>query len=164
MNTAGCDFVVFPAGKTPLALFQGDGEPDKILEVEISLDESLLRAANKLPIGAVLITDGQGEIGPLTWHHLMLFRRFTDLLSKPLLVSVSPDITAGELQALWEAGVDGVVVEVEVGQSQVRFKELGQIIDKITFPSSRRREKTEPLLPHNGKETGTASIEEEEEQ
>ncbi len=163
MVKASCDFVVFPATNTPLALLQND-EVGKILEIEASISEGLLRAANELPIDAVLITSEQREDYFLTWQHLMLFQRFTDLLTKPLLVSIPSNVTAGELQALWEAGVDGVVIEMRVGQPQDRLKELRQVIDKLVFPSPRRHGKTEPLLPRIGQESGIVTTEEEEEE
>ncbi|MFC2016393.1 hypothetical protein ACFLUF_01640, partial [Chloroflexota bacterium] len=139
-------------------------EVGRILEVEASLGEGLLRAANELPIGAVLIAGEQREDYSLTWQHLLLFRRFADLLTKPLLVSVPSNVTAGELQALWEAGVEGVVVEVTVEQPQDRLKELRQVIDKLPFPSPRQREKTEALLPRISPESSIVTIEEEEEE
>ena len=163
MTKAGGDFVVFPATNTPLALLQKD-EAGKILEVETSLSEGLLRAANELPIGAVLIAGETREDYSLTWQHLMLFQRFADLLTKPLLVSIPSTVTAGELQALWETGIDAVVVEVTVEQAPDRLKELRQVIDKLPSPTPRKRERVEPLLPHISRETGTATAEEEEEE
>ncbi len=163
MTKTGCDFVVFPATNTPLAILQND-EVGKILEVEASLSEGLLRAANELPIDAVLIASEQKEGYFLTWQHLMLFQRFADLLSKSLLVCIPSTVTAGELQALWEAGVDGVLIEVTAEQPQDRLKELRQVIDKLSFPSPRKREKIEPLLPRISQEAGIATAEEEEEE
>jgi len=161
ITKAGCDFIVFPA-TTPLAMPQND-EMGKILEVEASLTEGMLRAANELPVDAVLIAS-EGKEGFLTWQHLMLFRRFADLLTIPLLVSIPASVTADELQSLWEAGVSGLVAEINEGQPQDRIKELRQAIDKLTFPSPRKREKTQPLLPRVSRETGTTSPEEEEEE
>jgi len=65
---------------------------------------------------------------------------------------VPSNATANELQALWEAGVDGVIVEVGAGQPAGRLRE---VIDKLAFPSSRKRE-VETLLPYIG---GEAEIE-----
>ena len=163
MVKVGCDFVVFPAANTSLAIFQGD-EVGKILEVESSLSEGLLRTVNELPVDAVLIASEQAEGYFLTWHHLMLFQRFADLLTKPLLVSIPLVVTASELQALWGAGVNGVVVELRVGQPQDRLKELRQVIDELTFPAPRRREKIEPRLPRTITATSIATTEEEEEE
>jgi len=161
MVKAGCDFVVFPAAKTSLAILQND-ELGKILEVEPLLDEGLLKAADDLPVDAVLIAGEQRKDYFLTWHHLMLFRRCADLLTKPLLVSVPSDVAASELQALWEAGVGGVVVEAGIEQPVGRLAELRQMIDKLTFPSPGKRRKVEPLLPYIRGETEIVSEEEEE--
>ena len=163
MTKVGCDFVVFPATNTPLAILQND-EVGKILEVEASLDEGLLRAVNELPIDAVLIAGERREGYFLTWQHLMLFQRFADLLTKPLLVAIPSNVTDNELQAVWEAGVNGVIVEVTVEQPQDRLKELRQVIDKLAFPLPRKREKTQPLLPHIDREPSIVTAEEEEEE
>jgi hypothetical protein len=159
MAEAGCDFVVFPAANTSLLILQ-DEKLGKVLEVEPGLDPALLKAVDDLPVDAVLIAAEEKEHF-LTWHHLMLFRRCADLLTKPLLVSVPTDVAASELQALWEAGVGGVVVGVEppVG----RVAELHKMLDKLTLPPSGKRRKVEPLLPRIGGESGIVSEEEEEE-
>jgi len=158
---AGCDFVVFPATSTPLAIPQGN-EIGRILQVEASLSADLLQAINDLPIDAVLVASEQGKDYFLTWHHLMLFRRFANLLTKPLLVSIPPEVTTNELQALREAGVDGVIVEVGIGQPAGKLNELRQAIDKLPTLSPRKRGKTEALLPRIAKETDLLPEEEEE--
>ena len=160
---SGCDFIVFPAATTPLATLQ-DADMGRILEVEPSLSEGLMRAVNDLSVNAVLIASDQEGDFPLTWHHLMLFQRFANLLTKPLLATIPPNPTGKELQALWEAGVDGVVVEVGVKQPAERLKELRQIIDKLTFPSPRKTSKVEALLPRIAEETSPIIEEEEEEE
>ena len=165
MHKLGGDFVVFPATNTPLAILQNDNdEVGRILEVEASLGEGLLRAANELPIDAVLIPSEQNEGYFLTWQHLMLFQRFADLLTIPLLVATPSNVTAVELQALWEAGVGSVVIEVTTGQPQDRLKELRQVIDELAFPSPRRFEKREPLLSRISLESSITTVEEEEEE
>jgi len=160
---ASCDFVVFPAANTSLAIFQG-GEVGKILEVGSSLSEGLLRAVDELSVDAVLIASEQEEGYFLTWRHLMLFKRFADLLTKPVLASAPSNITASELQVLWGAGVDGVVVEVGVGQPAGRLKELRKIINKLVPPSPRKSGKAEALLPYIGRETSVETEEEVEEE
>jgi len=72
---ANCDFVVFGANSTPLKLLQ-DKETGKILEVESSINEGLLRAANELPVDAVLIASEKSDDFLLTWQHLLVFQRF----------------------------------------------------------------------------------------
>ena len=158
---ADCDFVVFPATNTSLAILQDD-EVGKILQVEASLNESLLRAVDELPVDAVLIGGEQEREYLLTWHHLMIFHRFAHLQTKPLLVCIPSNVTANELQVLWKVGVDGVVIEVEVGQPAGRLKELRQTIDKLAFPSQRKRRKAKALLPHISGEVDIVTEDEEE--
>jgi len=163
LSKAGCDFIVFPATDTPLTLIENK-EAGRILEVEASLSEGLLRAVNELPIDAVLVASEQKEGYSLTWQHLMLFQRFAGLLTKPLLVSIPAKVTGSELQALWEAGVSGIVVEISPEQPQDSLSKLRQVIDKLEFSLPRRREKVEALLPRLRGETSTPVPEEEEEE
>ena len=160
---AGCDFIVFPAASTSLAIIQNN-DVGRILVVEASLKDGLLRAINELPVDTVLIAGEHEGESTLTWHHLMLFRRFADLLTKPLLASIPPNITGSELQTLWEAGVKGIVVEAGAGQPAERFKELRQTVDSLTFSSPHKRKKIDALLPHIKGETDTIVEEEEEEE
>jgi len=161
MLAAGCDFIVFPTDIAPA--IPGEGKMGKILQIEPSLSEGLLRAVNELPVDAVLLADQPGEKPFLTWHHLMLFRRFADLSSKPMLASLPPNVSQSELGVLWETGVVGVVVKVGMGQPAGRLKELRQTIDRLTFPP-RQGQKIEALLPHIGEETSPVSEAEEEEE
>ena len=57
---AGFDFVVFPAASTPLAILQSD-KMGRVLQVEASLTEGLLRAVDELPVDAVFIASEQEE-------------------------------------------------------------------------------------------------------
>jgi len=57
---SGGDFIIFPAANTSLAMLQNE-EVGRILEVEASLNEGLLRAVNELPVDAVLITGEHKE-------------------------------------------------------------------------------------------------------
>ena len=162
MIKSGCDFVVFPAASTSLAIPQDD-KVGKILQVEASLSEGLLRAVNELPVDAVLIGAEKEEEYTLTWYQLMLFQRFANLLTKPLMVAIPSNTTANELQILWGAGVDGVVVETGAEKAADELKRLRKVIDGLTFPTSRKREKREAVLPRAERETETvAEIEEEE--
>ena len=159
---AGCDFVVFPAATTLPAVLQDD-EVGKVLQVETSLSDSLLKTVDDLPVDAILIAGIQEGEHFLTWHHLMIIQRFASSLTKPLLVSIPSNVTANEFQALKEAGVDGVIVEVGGGQPAQRLSQLRQVIDNLTVPPPRKRGKVGALLPHIGGEADiiTEDIEEE---
>ena len=153
------DFLVFPAAKTSLAILQND-KVGRILEAEASLSEGSLRAADELPVDAVLIAGEPAKDSFLTWHHLITFQRFASLLAKPLLVPVPSGVTANELQVLWRVGVDGVIVEVGGDHPVERLRELRQAVDKLTFPWRYKGVKEEALLPYTGGERGIAAEEE----
>jgi len=159
LTGAGCDFIVFSTD-TPLAV-SGNDETGRVLEVEPSLNEGLLRTVSELPVDAVLIAAEDKKQDSLTWQRLMLIQRFSDLLTKPLLVQAAAKLTGNELLALWEAGVSGVVVEAD---GKDRIKKLRQEIDKVNFPSQRRREKSEAILPRTGRETVKNVTEREEDE
>ncbi|MFC1899386.1 hypothetical protein ACFLXP_03540 [Chloroflexota bacterium] len=157
----GCDFVVFQAADAPDSAME-DNEIGKVLELEPSLNKELLPAVNKLPIDAVLIATDEEKKPNITWQDLMLFQRFTAVLDKPVLTHIPPQISIVELQLLWNAGIDGVVVEIATSQKQNILKKIRQLIDKLEFPRQHRLRKTEALLPHISNGINPQTEEEEE--
>ncbi len=157
---AGADFIILPLN-SEIGL-PGTEKMGKILLVESSLGEGLIRTINELPVEAVLLTDDEKA---LTWHQLMLCQRFFDLLFKPLLLTVPASVDSDELKALWKAGVDGVVISVKTVKQAERLKALRHIIEQSDF-AARPRKKVAALLPHIHEEisTVTTDVEEEEEE
>src|SRR4030043_144071 len=157
---AGCDFVVFsPTSRIPAV--PQDEKLGRILQVESSMDDGLLRAVNDLPADAVLLTDTL-ENDRLVWHQLMIFRHLSTFISKPLIVPVPATITEVELKALWDAGIDGVLVEVDATQGG-DLTELHETAGKLPPRSARKRGKMDVLLPRMAGETGAAAPPDEEE-
>ncbi len=159
---AGGDFVVFPVGSA-ISLVPRSDKVGKILQVEPSLNEGLLRAIRELPIDAVLIAEEAKIEDSLTWHDLMLFQRAASLLSKPLLVSVPPKVNADELKTLWDIGVDGVLIEISKELPADRLKELRRAAADLSKSPRRKQGKVEALLPSVSPETPAEPEEEEEE-
>ena len=158
---AGYDFLVFPPEISLEVL--GDEKVGRVLVVDASLERDLVKVLDELPVDAVLINSQQAEYYPITWHHLMLFKRFATLSGKPLLVSVPSDITTDALQLLWETGVDGLVIEVIPEQPAGGLKRLRQAIDSLTLPSKRKRMRTRAIVPTLKAEATPITDEEEEE-
>jgi len=158
------DFAVFSAASTTLAMPPDDGV-GIIIQVEASIAEGVLRTVNELPVDAVLVVPQPEEDNFLTWHQLMLYQRFASLVTRPLLVLIPPGISADELQMLWEAGIDGVVIEAGAKQSSGEVARLRQVIDGLKLPSARKRQKIDAMLPRGGRDVeAMAEIEEEEEE
>ncbi len=153
---AGCDFIVFsPASK--IADLPQDEKVGKVLQVESSMDDGLLRTVNELPADAVLVTDTLENEDTLTIHRLMIYRHLTNFISKPIIVPVPANITETELKALQDAEIDGVMAEGE------DLKELKKNIGKLPARSAKKRDKARVTLPRISGETAPPPPEEEEE-
>jgi len=141
LKEMGCDFVVFNAARAPLALLREE-EMGKIVEIEPSLADGLVRAIEQLPIDAVLV----GEEGELSIHRLMVCQHLANLVRKPLVALAPIAMSKEDLQGLFEAGVAGVVVKLEGGVKEL--SKLRQAIEELPSSRGRRKERVEPLLPY----------------
>ena len=159
---AGCDFVVFTAN-SPVQAMPQDKAIGKILRIEPSLEDSLIRVINSLPVDAVLTTELYQPGNEMDWHHLMSLQRLGLMLTKPLLATVSPGIAAGELQALRDAGTKGLVIEADAGQPDTLPK-ISRDISQLPPPTARKSGKAEALLPPAGGFQETITPDEEEEE
>ena len=159
---AGCDFLVF-ADTSPIEAVPAEDENiGKIMQVEPSLEDSMIRVINNLPVDAVLTSSSYKANASLAWHDLMSLQRLGLLLSKSLLVPVSPGISSSELKAIWEADVDGVVIEADPNQPDF-FKGIRRTISELPPRTAKKHGKSEALLPYNGSTQPTATPDEEEE-
>jgi len=152
----GCDFLVFDAAKAPLTLLREE-EVGKIVEIDPSLADGLVRAIEQLPIDAVLI----GGEPSLSVHRLMVCQHVANLVRKPLVALAPLDMSKEDLEELREAGMAGVVVNVEADAKE-GLSRLRQIIDALPPSRRGRREKADALLPYLGEEV-MPQVEEEEE-
>ena len=153
----GCDFLVFDAAKAPPTLLREE-ELGKIVEIDPSMADGLVRAIEQLPIDAVLI----GGEPSLSVHRLMVCQHMANLVRKPLVASAPLDMSKEDLEALREAGMAGVVVNAEEDANE-GLSRLRQTIDALPPSRRKRQEKAEALLPYIvPAETAEAQEEEEE--
>jgi hypothetical protein len=157
---SGCDFIVLPAGAT--LVMPPDDNVGIIIQIDTSVAEGPLRTLNELPVDAVLVTLQAEKGNHLTWHQLMLLQRFGDIVAKPLLVSIPPGTGTDELQLLWEAGVDGLVIDAIAEQPPGEATRLRQMIDNLKPPTPRKQQKMDALLPHTDTDAETMTETEEE--
>lgn len=154
------DFVVFPAQGTPLGAL-GERQTGRLLEVTTSLNDGLLRTVNEIGVDGLLL--GCPTDVPLTWQYLMQIQHVAQLVAKPLLVMVPPTVTAAELKQLWEAGVDGVIIDLTAAESGGDIKRLREAIDGMSFTSPRRRHRIKAMLPATNLEAEIAAKSDDEE-
>lgn len=153
---SGCDFVVFDM-KTPAMALGGEGIGE-FLMIAPSLDQGLVRAINSLDVDGVFIS--RGEESFITVEHLLICRRFCELLDKPILMTLPSLITGAELDNLWQIGIDGIVAPQE--QPAEALIELRKMINDLPRGAKRRRGKLDVIVPYAG--GGIAAEEEEEEE
>jgi len=156
------DFVVL-AADSQITETPGSDKTGKILQVESSMDDGLLRAVNDLPVDAVLADDLYQGKESLVWHEMMVIQHLANMFSKPLIIPVPVGITEKELKILWDAGVDGIMVEADAARAE-GFKDLRRAIDKLPARSGRKHGKVNMVLPRATAETPAAAPPDEEEE
>lgn len=115
----------------------------RVLQVEASLDDSLVRSLDQLPLDALLIT-GMAKGEPTTLHDLMLLRRWGNLTRRFLLLEVGTGLEASDLEGLRGAGIQGIVVPLP--EMKETLSALRQAINALP-PLAHSRSIPSPLLP-----------------
>lgn len=139
-----CDFVVFDIRGAATILRKE--EVGKFLMIEPSLDQGLVRAINSFEVDGVFISSGEDSV--MAVEHLLVCRRFVELLEKPVIMILPSLATKEELTSLWQAGVDGVIAAPT--QSAEALAELKRIIGDLPRRSRDRRARPAVALPHYG--------------
>jgi hypothetical protein len=156
----GCDFLVFTT-TSPVRAIPQDEDIGKILRIEPSLEDNMVRVINSLPVDAALIAEFYKPGAAMDWRHLMSIQRLGLLLTKPLLAMASPDIAAGELRTLRDAGVKGLVIEADPSRPDI-FQEISRVISQLPPRAVKKPSKAEALLPPTGGFQETITPDEEE--
>jgi len=156
LASLGCDFMVFDIKAAAAVLYKE--EVGKFLMIEPSLDQGFVRAINSLEVDGVFITSRGGDAF-VAVEHLLVCRRFVELLEKPVIMTLPSLVTKAELTSLWQAGVDGVVAPP--AQSVEALAELKKMIGGLPRGARGRRAKAGVMLPQYG---GLVAEEEEDEE
>jgi len=143
MEGAGLDFVVFAPDKMPLAA-AGEERLGRVMGIPFDLEDSLARTVSELPVDAVIINSP--GTAPLTFQDLIGFRRLGGWISKPLLAVVPALLTEEEIKALWDAGIDALVVML-TAENQATFKELHATLGGLTLTTKRKWMKARAIVP-----------------
>ena len=154
----GCDFVVFDI-RIPAAVLHKE-EVGKFLMIEPSLDQGFARAINSLEVDGVFISSKGGD-SFVAVEHLLVCRRFVELLEKPVIMALPTLVTKAELTSLGQAGVDGIVAPPT--QSVEALAEIKKMIGDLPRGARGRRAKADVKLPQYGEVVAGEEDEEQEE-
>lgn len=143
---AGVDFVVF-GEEQPAALLAG--EVDKVARVAMDFDPVHVRALEALESDAFLLWLSRPEAGArLTVKDLIRVRLLVGSTGKPVLVGLGDRALVADLEALMQAGVEGVALDGDSLDAEA-VKSFRQAIDALGPRRQPRRRGGEelPLIP-----------------
>lgn len=136
---SGFDFLVFDGDAAPAAILLNETQ-GLVMTPPPDLSDSLLQALQWLPLDALLVR-WQGSV---TVRRLLELQRLSGFSRKPLLLVLHDEPQAAELEALREAGVVGVVVDISAPGGTERFARLRETIDNLR--PRPRRTRTEGIV------------------
>jgi hypothetical protein len=140
------DFVVFTEEMPASSLLKSE-KTGRIIVAEESMTGEMIRILDSMPEDVIFLDDKSTEKLSLTWQKLAVYKRFSALSAKPLLIPVPLNLTADELQAVWDMGVDGLVVNVSDSESFDGLEKLRQTVENLVSPSQHKHNKSRALVP-----------------
>jgi hypothetical protein len=163
---AGIDFVVAPVQRTPAAFLSTESIA-KIPSVDASQPSALIRALGDMDVDALCVAPPRRRRNAveLTVYDLMHYKGVAELARPPILVFAEQAIRPGDLQALRDVGVDGVVLPLaKLGDSGA--EQIGAFRDAIAkVKVARKRSSADEggnvFLPRMGA-AATASADEDD--
>jgi hypothetical protein len=111
LSGAGVDFVVAPVQRTPAAFLVAESIA-KVPSVDASQPAALIRALGDMDVDALCVAPPRRRrnAAELTVYDLMHYKGVAELARPPILVLAEQAIRPGDLQALRDVGVDGLVL------------------------------------------------------
>jgi hypothetical protein len=154
---SGCDFMVFDI-KSPATVLHKEGV-GKLMMIEPTVDQGLVRAISSFEVDGVIVTNRGGD-SFVALEHLLVCRRFVELLEKPVIIALPSLVSKGELTSLWQAGVDGIVTPAM--QSSEALAGLKKVIGDLPRGARGRRPKVGVMLPRYGERVAGEEDEEQD--
>lgn len=142
LQEMGCDFLVV-ALESLTAPLVGQEDISIVLQVEEALPDSVAQALEGLPLEAIIFS----ESAPLTLRRWLAFHRLAQLSGCPAFLPAPRPALKEELEALWEAGVRGLTVDLEGEGIREHFGEISEALKSMKASPRKARERRFPLLP-----------------
>ena len=140
---AGADPIVFSLSDTALGAVTSK-DSARVLVVDTGLSPEELRDINPLPVDAVLVSL-PGDPAGWTLQDLAGLARVSGRVGKHLLAEVSGAPDGNTLEALRNAGVIGLVIDVSAGEETING--LKEAMVNMPRVGSDRRSRSSAILP-----------------
>ena len=140
---AGADPIVFSLSDTALGAVSSK-DAARVLVVDAGLPPEELRDINPLPVDAVLVSL-PGDPSGWTLQNLASIARVSGRVGKHLLAEIAGAPDGDTLEALRNAGVIGLVIDVSAGEETI--KGLKEALLSMPRPGSDRRNRSSAILP-----------------
>ncbi len=144
---SGADLLSFSL-ESGVAAISGEDELARLVSVSPDLSDRELRAVAALPVDGFIL-DMSGVAGPWSLKDLVTVGALTRRTDKHVLVQLSAIPGKGDLEALRDMGVAGIIVEVNTGNSG-DLASLKADLLSLPRPRSRRRERMRATVPGSG--------------
>ena len=122
-----------------------DKDTARLLLTDPATPPEDLRDLNALPVDAALVPLAAGDAGELTLEDLARLARVGARVGKHLLAQVAHPPQPAELEALRDAGVVGLALDVSAGAEAIAA--LQQSLLNMPRPGANRRRRSSALLP-----------------
>ena len=140
----GGDFVTFNLDGV-LVDSLTEGEVARVLQIPATLEESLMRGLEDLPVDVILLKRPEPQ-GPLSLTHLLAISNVRSAMSRYMLLEWDTGLTSHELEQLSDIGIDGIVANLGK-MSASAIGKLKENIDKLPPRKTRNEQKLGPTLP-----------------
>ncbi len=159
----GCDYVIFNPAQTPAVVLMEE-RIGKVLIIDASLPENLVKAINRLQVDAVLLSPGSGDESTFTVYQLMVLERLAGSAGKYALATMPSGLSTSDIEILWGLGVRGIVVDMAGEQPEQRLSQVKEAIQKLPTTRKKSKEKFRATLPAADRSSAKETQEEEEEE
>ncbi|MDO8670218.1 MAG: hypothetical protein Q7O66_02165 [Dehalococcoidia bacterium] len=145
LTAAGADFLVLEAQTAPSSILSKE-EIGRVIAIDPYLEDSLLRAIDRLAIDAVILELKQGNEEFLTVREFLACRRIVDMVRKPLILVVSPKLSTEDLVSIRDLGIESLLVDFVGPSSQALMSRLRAAIAGLP-PRRKAKESRDVMLP-----------------
>lgn len=155
----GCDLLSFPLQGTSVAGV-GSDKVARILRIDVAMEPEQLRIIDALPVDGVLIK-GPDSSSQWSLEDLVTVAGVTRRVDKYVIVETSQLPGAKELEALRDAGVNGLAVDVASVPGE-KLAELKTALENMPRQRPGRKDRSMAILPRSAFPSGSSQTQEPE--